>query len=156
MRLLLGGEGPGEAEVLARVNEVNTGYETELIRFLGAVPLVNRVMAASDLVVGVSRVALEGMACARNILLAGGEGFAGLVHPESLKELARDNFTGRGSLRQATVPLLEAALREFLSTPADVRDRVAGELRQFVVDNYGSRQMVEETVRVYETALRGG
>ncbi|NPV90673.1 MAG: glycosyltransferase [Firmicutes bacterium] len=156
LRLLLGGEGSGASEVLARVNEINHGCGTELVRFLGAVPLVNRVMVASDLVVGVSRVALEGMACARNVMLAGGEGFGGIVHPEALKELAGDNFTGRSLPNQATTSLLEASLREFLNTPADERARVAGLLRQFVVDNYGSRQMVEETVRVYETALRGG
>ncbi len=73
---------------------------------LGARTDVNRILADSDLVVGVSRVAMEAMSCARPVILAGPQGFGGLLEPDRVGRFKEDNFTARQQNAAVTVPRL--------------------------------------------------
>ena len=161
LQLRIAGEGPGQETVIARIHEIQQrqephqerDQEPETIQFLGALPWVHQAMLSSDLVIGVSRVALEAMACARNVILAGGEGFAGLIQPEHLSAYESDNFTGRQSRTPSTVERIQAALQQFLQLTEAERAHIGRQLRQYIVDHYSSRQMARETAEVYQQVL---
>ncbi len=155
VRLLIVGGGEGAGAVAAGAAEVNARTGVELVRLLGARTDVNRLMAGGDLVVGVSRVALEAMSCARNVILAGGEGYGGLIGAQDLKMHASDNFTGRRFKAAATVANLERSLKEFLLLPPERKEHLGKILRQYIVENYGSMKMARETAEVYAKVLNG-
>ncbi|MCL6635939.1 MAG: glycosyltransferase [Peptococcaceae bacterium] len=156
LHLVIVGDGVGRVAVEARAKEANARVGAELVRLLGARTDVNRIMAAGDLVVGVSRVALEAMACAKNVILAGGEGYGGLVTEGSLPVFKNDNFTGRQFKKKATVQCLEDSIRQFLQLPPDVKKKTGMSLRKFIVGEYSSARMARETARVYEEVLARG
>lgn len=154
IRLVIVGEGKNFYDVASKAGEANVRTGTELVRLLGARKDVNRIMVAGDLVVGVSRVALEAMACARNVLLAGGEGYGGLINEGSLPLFKNDNFTGRQFKKKATVQNLEDAVRRFLLLPPDDRGKRGLSLRKFIVEEYSSVKMAADTAKVYEAVLK--
>lgn len=156
LRLIIVGDGKCLGTVEASAKEANARAGTELVRLLGARTDVNRIMAAGDLVVGVSRVALEAMASARNVILAGGEGYGGLISEGSLPVFKNDNFTGRQFKKIVTAQYLEDSIREFLQLPPDVRKKTGMSLRKFIVEEYSSTRMARETARVYEEVLTKG
>lgn len=153
IRLIIVGDGKCAGEVAARAKEVNAGSGAELVRLLGVRTDINRIMAACDLIVGVSRVALEAMATGRNIILAGGEGYGGLVSEGSLPLFEKDNYTGRQFKNQATASNLVDAVREFLYLPVESRQQMEIKLRQYIVENYSSVKMARDTARVYQAVL---
>lgn len=153
MRLIIVGDGQCAGAVANRAEVVNAGTGAELVRLLGARTDVNRIMAAGDLIVGVSRVALEAMASGRNIILAGGEGYGGLVSEGRLALFEKDNFTGRQFKNQATVANLGDAVREFLFLPLESRQQMEILLRKYIVEHYSSIKMAKDTARVYQEVL---
>lgn len=153
LRLVIAGDGDGMRDVLERAGEINAAAGNELVRLLGARTDINRIMAASDLVVGVSRVALEAMACARNVLLAGPQGFGGLITRDRLDLFRDDNFTGRRFKERATIENLARSLRDFLMLPEGRGEEEGRRLRAFIVDEYSSLRMARETVKVYRQVL---
>ena len=60
-----------------RFEELNAINNNEAIKILGKRSDINKIINLSDIVVAVSRSALEAMACERLVVLAGGEGYLG-------------------------------------------------------------------------------
>ncbi|MGB9791726.1 MAG: glycosyltransferase [Thermacetogeniaceae bacterium] len=156
LRLFIVGDGDGYEAVREMASRVNARRGREIVSLLGARTDVNRIMAGSDLVVGVSRVALEAMACARPVLLAGGQGFGGLLDKDNVWEFQRDNFTGRCAGAECSVERLVAALKEFFGKDEEWRRETGLFLRQLVVERYDSRAMAREVARVYEEIMQKG
>lgn len=155
LRLFIVGDGDGYLAVRESACRLNAGRGKEIVTLLGARTDVNRIMAGSDLVVGVSRVALEAMACARPVLLAGGQGFGGLLDRENVREFQRDNFTGRCAGKECSVDNLAAALLEFFEKDESWRRETGLFLRRLVVEEYDSRIMARKVARVYEEIRKG-
>ncbi|MDD3654734.1 MAG: glycosyltransferase [Desulfotomaculaceae bacterium] len=153
IRLIIVGDGDCAREVADQARGVNARTSSELVRLLGARTDVNRIMVAGDLIVGVSRVALEAMASGRNIILAGGEGYGGLISEGSLALFEKDNFTGRQFKNQVTASNLVDAIREFLCLPLEQRKQMEILLRKYIVENYSSIKMAKDTARVYQEVL---
>ena len=124
-----------------------------MVSVLGARTDVNRILADSDLVVGVSRVAMEAMSCARPVILAGPQGFGGLLEPDRVGQFKEDNFTARRQNAAVTVPRLVAALEEFFAKPPEWRQSTGQFLRQLVIAEYSSLRMAERVAGVYEEVL---
>ena len=154
LRLAIVGDGNKRAEVEKRARECNARTGKEAVVMLGARTDVNKIMAKSDLVIGVSRVALEAMACAKSVLLAGPQGFGGLLAPHKLSFFQKDNFTARSTGEKTTAENLAAALQEFFNQPGHWRSATGRTFREFVVKEYGSRQMAQKVARVYQELFR--
>jgi len=154
IRLLLAGAGEGREEVTQRAQAVNQVAGVELVTFVGALPAVAPLLRTADLVVGVSRAAMEAMACARPVLLAGGEGMAGLLLPSDLAFHARDNFTARQAGAPVNPEALAGGIRRYLALTPRERTELGRQLRGFVLEHCSSREMVRATVAVYYSLLR--
>lgn len=153
LRLVVVGDGNRRAEVERAARDFNAAKGGEFISMLGARTDVNLLMAKSDLVVGVSRVALEAMACARPVLLAGPQGFGGLLDEGKMNLFQKDNFTARSSSEKTTADNLAEGLKEFLQKPVEWRTAAGRLFRQMVAEEYSSRGMAKKTARVYEEVL---
>ena len=134
LQLLIVGDGDNLDAVSARAADFNKRRGKTVVSVLGSRTDVNHILADSDLVVGVSRVAMEAMSCARPVILAGPQGFGGLLEPDRVGRFKADNFTARRQNAAVTVPRLVDALEEFFcqtsrmapehrAVPAPVGDR---------------------------------
>jgi len=150
LRLAIVGDGNRRAEVEKRARECNTRLGKEIAVLLGARTDVNQIMAGSDLVVGVSRVALEAMACAKPVLLAGPQGFGGLLEPQKLAFFQKDNFTARLTGEKTSAENLTASLQDFFNRPGSWRTAAGRVFRDFIEKEYSSRQMSQRVAQVYQ------
>jgi glycosyltransferase involved in cell wall biosynthesis len=155
LRLSIVGDGNNLDAVSARAADFNEHQGRAVVSVLGARTDVDRILADSDLVVGVSRVAMEAMSCARPMILAGPQGFGGLLEPGRVDQFKKDNFTARQQNVAVTVPRLVAALEEFFAKPPEWRRSTGQFLRSLVISEYSSRRMAERVAGVYEEILNG-
>lgn len=154
LQLEIVGDGDNLGAVSARASAFNARRGKVVVTVLGARTDVNRILAVSDLVVGVSRVAMEAMSCAKPVILAGPQGFGGLLEPERVEQFKEDNFTARQQNTTVTAPALVAALEEFFARPSEWRRSTGQFLRQVVISEYSSMKMAERVAGVYEEVLR--
>jgi len=152
-KLAIVGDGGERTKVEKHAREINLSRGKEIVTLLGARADINKIMAASDLVVGVSRVALEAMACAKPVLLAGPQGFGGLLDRSNLHSFQEDNYTARSASEKATVENLTAGLSQFFARPASWRAEIGQLQRQLIVDEYSSLSMAKQIAGVYEELL---
>jgi glycosyltransferase involved in cell wall biosynthesis len=153
--LAIVGDGDNRMKVEEHAREFNAKKGEETVTLLGARTDINRIIAASDLVVGVSRVALEAMACAKPVLLAGPQGFGGLMEKSNLRTFQEDNYTARSSIEKSSAENLTAGLSQFFARPVSWRTEIGQLQRQMIIDKYSSLHMARQIAEVYEEALQG-
>ncbi len=110
-----------------------------------------RLLHECDVFVGVSRAALEAMACGRCVILGGDEGFFGLVTEENASLAARENFCARG-YGKMTEDKLYAAICEVARMGDAVRLARGVALRAYVEREQSDGCMVSETEQFYTEA----
>lgn len=153
LQLEIAGDGDNLGAVSARAAALNELLGKKVVSVLGARTDINRILAGSDLVVGVSRVAMEAMSCAKPVILAGPQGFGGLLAPDRADRFKEDNFTARLQNTAVTAAGLAAALEEFFSKPTGWRRSTGQFLRQLVISEYSSLRMAERVAGIYEEVL---
>lgn len=94
-QVLIVGDGIEFDRVQHRVSKLNQRLGKEAIILTGALHNVPEVLNIADLVIGVGRSVLEGMACQKPAIVLGERGFAGIVQPQTVYELSYFNLAGR-------------------------------------------------------------
>lgn len=74
---------------------VNEKIGKEYVRMLGARTDIERLLANRPVFIGVSRAALEAMACECSVILCGNEGYGGILDEEKAHRALRQNFCCR-------------------------------------------------------------
>jgi glycosyltransferase involved in cell wall biosynthesis len=89
----LAGDGPYRDQLLAELSSlIEEGYLT----YLGKVDDAQSIMPQYEGIAGMGRVALEGMACHKPVILVGYDGTKGIITEGSFVEMQYANFSGRG------------------------------------------------------------
>ena len=153
VKLLIAGDGAFFGAVAEEAQKVNAAAGTVVAELLGARTDINQLLDATDLAVGVSRVAMEAMACGKNLILAGGEGYGGLITETGLNELESDNFTGRQRHKLATAEDFQQAIKTFAALPETTKTQRGQAFRQHITERHSSLQMAQATTRVYEKII---
>lgn len=145
-----GGESYEELERLSR--KINTSVGYPCIRMEGASVRVRELICEADIFVGVSRAALEAMACGVPVLLFGNEGYFGEVREENITSAEKSNFCGR-DCPSADSERFFCELCEMLDMEEENR-RDRGELlRRYVCENHSLREMAKRNLEVYRKAV---
>lgn len=108
------------------------------LRVFGGEHRTNDPVAAmnwADLVIGVGRTALEGLACGRNVICLDHLGGEGLLTEENIEAVRTSNFSGRLYRRWYT----PRALAEEMALYDPERS-----LRQYVVDNHSPERIAKD------------
>ena len=103
--------------------------------------------------IGVSRVALEAMACGTPVILAGNEGFGGLLLPNHLGQAKTSNFCCRGN-DKLTESSLYNAIVSSLRMSNEERKALTSQLAQDVRDCYDIETITDQTLAVYHKVLK--
>lgn len=137
---------------LAEAANRQTGRRTVIMT--GARTDINEIISTGDLFIGVSRAALEAMAEAKPVILAGSQGYIGLFTPETLIMAQTSNFCGRGNALPTEQLLFDEIIRTLLTLPDETRVAFAHASRQLVVSDYSVNTMTDNCVAVYEAVRR--
>ncbi|MBE6640563.1 MAG: polysaccharide pyruvyl transferase CsaB [Ruminococcaceae bacterium] len=155
--LLVGGSAlGGEESVIPEIESICAddveNYGSCAVKLCGPRTDINKFAALADVFVGASRAALEAMGAECPVVLAGNEGYAGILDEAELKEAVATNFCCRGCDKADESKLLRD-LSSLCEASREELDRLGKLMRGFVLENYGLDRMVNDAVAVYNSAI---
>jgi len=153
LQFLIAGGGDVYDEILAKAEAVNAAEGCRCIAMPGARTDINEIAAAGDVFVGVSRSALEAMAAAKPVIVAGNEGYIGLFTRDKLALAQESNFCCRGC-PMPTGEVLERDLLHALALSREEKDALGAYGREVIEEFYSVRRMASDCVSVYEQVWR--
>ena len=153
IQLLIAGGGNVFDELKAMSDEVNRRMGRCCVVMTGARTDINEIVAAGDIFVGVSRAALEAMAAAKPVIVAGNEGYQGLFTADKLEEARLGNFCCRGLPMSDPERLLEDIVQT-MNLSAERKQELGSYGRQVIFDYYSVRRMAQDCLDMYERALK--
>jgi len=150
--VFIGGESD-EVESYAKRMDVRFGKGAVL--FLKPIEDAFRFLMHASIVMGVGRCAFEGMAYGKPTIVIGDKGFAGVVEPKSVEDLAYYNFSGRNQKEPAPPELLAGVIRRLLENPA-MRESMGGFGRRYVMEEFDVTIGAKRIEAIYIGMLSGG
>jgi len=153
VQLLIAGGGNVFDELAAMAKGVNEKLGRTCVTMTGPRTDINRIVAAGQVFVGVSRAALEAMAAAKPVIVAGNEGYHGLFTPDKLEEAQAGNFCCRGLPLSEPGVLLKDVTHALRMSQAE-KERVGAYGRQVIFDHYSVRRMAGDCLAMYAQVRR--
>lgn len=154
VRLWILGDGDRGDEVRRRTEEANRRLGREAARAVNLRLDVPRFFNLADCVVAVARTAIEGMACARTVVIAGEGGYRGILTPDRLHDWAAANFTAREGGRPLNAADMAADVVQVLKPEAAALRQTCGEAgRRYVVENLSIEAITKQILEVYAEVL---
>lgn len=153
--ILIAGGGDIYDELARRAGAVNEKLGRECVILAGPRTDVNKICAAGDIFVGVSRAALEAMAAGKPVVIAGNEGYMGLFEESKLETGIEGNFCCRGCPTMTEEALLTDVIRA-LTLPKAEEERFSALGRQVVLEHYSVERMAKDALFAYGKARAGG
>lgn len=148
LTLTLVGGGDCYGEIVRRVEGMDG------VHAVGAVTDVTPYLRDADVFVGVSRAALEAIAAGCAVVLAGDEGYGGVLYEDRFDRFARGNFCCRGE-GAIDADRLYADVLSLLCMTTEARARLNASLRARVRREYGAARMADRTEAFYVRVLTG-
>ncbi|SHJ61919.1 glycosyltransferase [Paramaledivibacter caminithermalis] len=156
VEIIIAGDGDDFKEISEYAYKINEECNSDFIHILGKRTDIPEILSIADLAICVSRSALEAMACEKPVILAGGEGYMGLLTENNMEAAILNNFTGRTSSEELTVDKLKKEILTILdSCNKEKRDRLGQLGRRIVIDQFSIKSMTERTIEIYNKLLKG-
>lgn len=152
--LIVVGAGNREEEVRKLADAINSRLGREGVLMLGRRTDIPQLLNMADLFIGLSRAALEAMACELPVILAGVWSYVGPLTNKNSAVLIKDNFTGRTLLRPLVIDDLVQDIKSELARDVEQRIAIGHYNRNLVLKYYSSREMAEKTAQIYEEILK--
>jgi len=159
LRIIVVGMGPYYNYVKELGEKVNKELDKKIITVLGEVEETEkrRLIGSSDIVVGVSRVALEAMSCGKPALIVGDrfiEGrpdafFGGIVTRENVEDLKYYNFCYRKNSERTTPEKVAQEALKLLSDESYAA-QIGAFGRDFVKKHYDGNNIAQQLEKLYK------
>ncbi len=152
--IVIAGGGSEYERICERAEKINAAYGRVLVRAVGHKEDIPPLLQSADVLVGVSRAALEGMSCALPVVLCGDEGYLGLLDSrEKMRIAERTNFCCRGCKRITSEALLHELLA-VLTADREKRKKLGEFSREYVVKYHSAVLMAKMTEKEYKLARK--
>lgn len=147
------GGGSAFDEIKEKADAVNTALSRRAVILAGKRTDINEIHASADVCVGVSRAILEPMCMKKPCVIAGHQGYIGILCEENLPTAIKTNFTCRGcSMTDADT--LFCDLNRLLTMDTDKLNEVAAFGQKVVQENYSVSRMAKDNEKMYLDAIR--
>lgn len=153
VQILIVGGGNCEEALRQEAEAVNRSLGRNAVVMTGARTDVDRLVALSDVFVGVSRAALEAMAAEKPTILAGNEGYIGIMTRDKLDAARESNFCCRGFSGIDRNKLLTDVV-DLLQSPMEYRQEIGKLGRQVILREYSVAKMTDDYVEAYHQLLQ--
>ena len=153
LNLLIVGGGNDFDRVKELAEAVNKELGRDAVKLAGARVDIARLISPAKLFVGVSRSALEAMAEAKPVIIAGNEGYIGLFDEDKLRVGIDTNFCCRGC-EKSTEARLTQEIGEFFGMWDDDVKRISQYGRNLIKERYSVKRMADDTEKAYKECLK--
>ncbi len=150
--VIVGGGNDFEA-ICSEAEAVNQRLNRRLIITTGSRTDINQFAASADLFIGVSRAALEAMACEKPAIIAGNEGYIGIFDQDKLDVSIDTNFCCRGCKETTTEQLKQDILTVLTATP-ERQAELGAFSRRTVIEHYSMDTMADDAMRMYVSIIK--
>lgn len=152
--VIVGGGNDLEA-VRAEAEAVNRAVGRDLIILTGSRTDINKFTASADVFIGVSRAALEAMACEKPSIIAGNEGYIGIFDEDKLKTSIDTNFCCRGCVPTEAEVLKKDILSLLENKNSEELMRLGKYSRETVGKYYSVVTMADDALKMYISVIKG-
>lgn len=154
IHLVIVGDGDDRKQVEDKMAEINALFKRPFIHILGKRKDIKEILNSAELYIGVARSTLEAMATSLPVILAGGEGYMGLITEDNISSAIDNNFTGR----TCSIDLDINEFGDDILSIVNDRKEYGAELgvfgRKLVEDRYSLDKIVEQTIGIYKSLIK--
>ncbi|MBO5060588.1 MAG: glycosyltransferase [Clostridia bacterium] len=152
LKCVIVGDGDDFENVKKEADATNEKLGRNAIMLAGARTDINKIIAPAKLFIGVSRAALEAMACEKPTIIAGNEGYIGLFDEDKLSVGLSTNFCCRGCPESDT-DVLTQDIGGFFGLWEEEQAKLAAYGRKTVIENYSVKRMADDAEKVYKEVM---
>ncbi len=154
LEIVIVGGGNDLVPIESEAKAANERMGARVIITTGARCDINKFVASGDVFVGVSRAALEAMACEKPAIIAGNEGYIGIFDENRLQAAIDTNFCCRG-FGETTCAQLCEDLQGLLGDDAAERRRRLGQYSlETVKKHYSVDTMANDALKMYISEIK--
>lgn len=153
LEIVVVGGGNDYAPIAAEAEAINRRMGYRLVITTGSRTDINRFAASADLFIGVSRAALEAMACEKPAIIAGNEGYIGIFDHDKLDISIDTNFCCRGC-EPTTAERLQSDILTVLTASDEERAALGAFSRQTVLERYSMTTMADDAMKMYVSIIK--
>lgn len=151
LEIVIVGGGDAFEEISTKVKEINSKVGKQLIILTGPRTDINKFATSGQIFIGVSRAALEAMACEQPVIVAGNEGYLGIFDESKLEKGIETNFCCRG-LEMSTEELLRKDILKLMSE--NNKEEYGKYNREIVKKYYSVEKMTNDCEKAYNKTLK--
>ena len=148
-KLIIVGSGDDFETIKEKTKDMNTKLNTEFIILTGGRIDINKFMAMADIMVGVSRSALEAMACEKPVILAGNQGYIGTFDETKIDRAVQSNFTCRGN-EDVSDDNLKEDIFKLMDSPKEKLQELGRYGHAIVLEKYSVERMADDAISLYK------
>ncbi len=153
VEILIVGGGDCFDDMRKKAEAVNKKLGRRAVIMAGPRTDINELHATADVCVGVSRAILEPMLMEKKCVVAGQEGYIGVLTPEKLKEAMLCNFTCRGC-KKLDFDVLADDVIKLLNADSETSKQITDYGKEVVDTYYSVKKMADDNLKMYSDALR--
>ncbi len=152
LEIVIVGGGNDFEKIKEEAEAVNRIVGSRLIVTTGSRTDINQFTASGEMFIGVSRAALEAMACEKPSIIAGNEGYIGIFDEDKLQISIDTNFCCRGC-RETSEEILKADVLSVLKAAPQERERLGQVARETVKQYYSVETMADDAMKMYVSEI---
>ena len=153
LEIIIVGGGNDYENIKNEAEAINQRIGKRLIITTGSRTDINKFTASGEIFIGVSRAALEAMACEKPSIIAGNEGYIGIFDEDKLTVAYDTNFCCRGC-EQTTTEKLTNDIRRLLSSSKEELERLGKFSRSVVATHYSMKTMSDDAIKMYISVIK--
>ena len=154
LEVVVVGGGNDYEPVKAEAEAMNTRLGKRVVITTGSRTDINKFVASGDVFVGVSRAALEAMACKKPAIIAGNEGYIGIFDESKLQISFDTNFCCRGCGETETKKLTEDLLTVLAPENEELRKHLGEYSLETVKKYYSVDTMADDALKMYISVIK--
>ncbi len=154
LKIRIYGDGDDAWRVRDAAKKANEKAEAAVVHLHGACDNIQKEMQSGAMLIGVSRAALEGGCSALPVILAGNEGYGGILTEESFKNEKYDNFCCRNKQVLDAKTLYQDIL--YLLNHKTFCEKNRHKISKLIHAEYTANRMAEDAISTYYGALHIG
>ncbi len=153
LEIVIVGGGDDYDEIKAEADAMNEKVGKRLIITTGSRTDINKFTASGEIFIGVSRAALEAMACEKPSIIAGNEGYIGIFEESKMSVAYDTNFCCRGC-EMTTTDVLKEDIKKLLLMSDDELLALGEFSRNTVKEHYSMDTMANDAIRMYISIIK--
>lgn len=154
LEIVIVGGGNDLDAVRREAMSANDKVGRKFIRTTGSRTDINKFAASGEIFIGVSRAALEAMACEKPSIIAGNEGYIGIFDSDKLDVSIATNFCCRGC-GDSTADKLKSDILTLMNAPEEEQKRLGKYARETVIEHYSVETMADDALKMYGEVYSG-